>query len=67
MKRFENLSHTADAKFKAFGKNDEEKFTNAAIAMFNIILKTEEINEVKKHEITVSAKTIRGLLYDFFF
>ena len=43
IKRFEVMEHTADAKFKAFGKNDEEKFTNAAVAMFNIsdILITE--------------------------
>ena len=38
MKRFEYMEHTADAKFKAFGKTMNEKFENCAYGLFNIIV-----------------------------
>ena len=34
MKRFEEIPHTADWSFRAFGKNIAELFENAAFAMF---------------------------------
>ena len=34
MKRFEEIPHTADWSFRAFGKNVSELFENAAFAMF---------------------------------
>ncbi|MBR9676328.1 archease [Candidatus Woesearchaeota archaeon] len=64
-KRFEYLEHTADAKFKAYGKTDEERFENAALAMFNIVINTEKIREVEMHTLEIKAKNLRGLLYDF--
>lgn len=65
MKRYEYLSHTADAKFKAYGKTDEEKFENCALAMFGIITNPENVKETETHELELEAKTLRGLLYDF--
>jgi len=59
------LEHTADIKFKAFGSTDEEKFSNAAYAMFAAIANTERLKSVKEYEINISAKTIRSLIYDF--
>ena len=65
MKRYEYLEHTADAKFKAYGKSDEEKFENCALAMFGIIIEPEKVKEVKEYSIEIEAKSLRGLLYDF--
>jgi SHS2 domain-containing protein len=65
MKRYEYLSHTADAKFKAYGKTDEEKFENCALAMFGIITNPENVKETETHELELEAKSLRGLLYDF--
>ena len=41
--KYKYLDHTADAKFQAFGKSLEEAFENAALAAFNIIVKTEDV------------------------
>ena len=64
-KQFEYLPHTADAKFKAYGKTIEEKFTNAAYATFNIMLDPKKVKAVEKKEIELSAKKTESLLYDW--
>lgn len=64
-KRFEYFPHTADAKFRAYGKNIEEQFTNAAIATFNIMLDTNKVMPIAKKEIELSAKKMESLLYDW--
>jgi SHS2 domain-containing protein len=65
MKQFEYLSHTADAKFRAYGKNLEEKFRNAAYATFNIMLDPNKVAPLIKKEITLDAKKTESLLYDW--
>ena len=35
--KFKFLEHTADAKFQAFGKNLEETFANAALALTKLM------------------------------
>ena len=45
MVKFKFLEHTADAKFQAYGKNMEEAFSNAALAMFSIITDTKKIKK----------------------
>jgi SHS2 domain-containing protein len=65
MKQYVYQEHTAEAKFTAFGSSLEEAFINAALATSNIIIKTEEIKPVTKKQITVEAKHLKGLLYDF--
>ena len=64
-KQFEYLSHTADAKFRAYGKTIEEKFANAAYATFNIMLDPKKVKPLIKKEITLSAKKPESLLYDW--
>ncbi|MDP2909196.1 MAG: archease [Nanoarchaeota archaeon] len=61
--RYRFLKHTADAKFQAFGKNLEEAFSNAAIAMFQVIVKTEKIDKKITKKIGVKAKDKESLLY----
>ena len=53
MKQYEYLEHTAEAKFAAYGKTIEEAFSNAAIAMENIIVETEKIKPKIKKKITI--------------
>lgn len=65
MKQYEYLSHTAEAKFAAYGKTMEEAFSNAAIAMENIILETEKVTPKIKKKITIETKHKKALLYDF--
>jgi len=64
MKKFEFLEHTADIKFRAFGKSIEEVFENSALAMFNS-MSEEKIKQNKKAKIKVSGKDYESLLYNF--
>lgn len=65
MKPYEYLPHTAEAKFAAYGKSMEEAFSNAALAMENIITDTEKIKPNIKKKIVIETKQLAALLYDF--
>lgn len=65
LKKYEYLPHTADAKFQAFGKNLEEAFHNAALALANITYESEAIKPKQRHEITIEADSVRELLILF--
>ena len=65
MKKFKYLEHTADAKFKAYGKTIEEAFSNAALAVFNIMVDTEKVEPKIKKEIKITGKNKETLLFDF--
>ena len=61
--KYKFLKHTADAKFQAFGKNLEEAFSNAATAMFEIIIKTNKIEKKITKKIILKARDKESLLY----
>lgn len=63
--RYEYLSHTAEAKFAAYGKTLEEAFCSAALALENIMVKTATVKVVNKKLFSVKAKNVQALLYDF--
>lgn len=65
MQKYRFLEHTADAKFRAFGKTTEEAFSNAALAMFSIMAKTEKIKAEIEKEIIVKGDDLKSLLYGF--
>ena len=65
MEQYKILDHTADAKFQAFGKDLNEVFTNAALAMFSILKDPKEIKAVKKFEFEIDSEDLQSLLYDF--
>lgn len=65
MKPYEYLPHTAEAKFAAYGKSMEEAFSNAALAMENIMTDTEKIKPNIKKKIVIETKQLPALLYDF--
>ena len=48
MKKFEYFDATADIGFKAYGKNMNEAFENAGLAIFNIISNTNDINPTRE-------------------
>jgi len=65
MKQFEFLEHTGDTKFKAFGKNLEESFSNAALAMFSIMVDYTKVRPKLKHKIKIKGSDLKSLLYNW--
>ena len=65
MEKFKFFEHTADAKFQAYGKSLGEAFSNAALAMFSVIIDTNKVNGTIKKDIECSSKDLKALLYDF--
>jgi len=63
--KFKFLSHTADLKFRAYGKNLNEAFENAGLAFFESITNTKKVEPSNKKEIKISAQDKESLLYDF--
>jgi SHS2 domain-containing protein len=62
--KYKFLPHTADAKFRAYGKNIEEAFKNAAYAMVSVITDDKIKAKVKK-KISIKSEDEKALLYDF--
>jgi len=63
--KYKFLEHTADAKFQAFGKSLEEAFSNAALAMFSIMIEPSKVKNKIKKEFEVTGKDKKSLLYKF--
>ncbi len=64
-KRYEYLEHTADAQFLAYGKNLEEVFENAALAMFNVMIDTTKVSEEMVEQVTLDSPDLESLLIDW--
>jgi SHS2 domain-containing protein len=62
--KFEYLEHTADVKFRAFGKTLGEAFENSALAMFDVMFSGKVAGKIKK-KIKVSGEDNESLLYNF--
>jgi len=65
MERYTFLSHTADAKFQAFGKTLEEAFSNAALALSSLMWDWEQIEKRKEYPIEVKGNDLLQLLNKF--
>lgn len=65
MKKFEYFDVTADIGFYAFGKNLNEAFENAGLAMFNIISNTDNIGQDKLITFEITSEDEVSLLYDY--
>ncbi|MBI2550597.1 archease [Candidatus Woesearchaeota archaeon] len=65
MKKYEYLPHTADVKFRAYGKTLEEAFANAAIAMFNVMVDTTKVEGKVTKKITAEGMDLPSLLQNF--
>ena len=65
MKSYEYFEATADVGLKAYGKNLNEAFENAGLAIFNIISDTSNIDALKEIEFEVTSEDEVSLLYDY--
>jgi len=64
-KGFEYLDHTADVYIKAYGKDLNEAFENAARAMFNIMTDIEKISPKIVREMNIKENDLEALLYSW--
>jgi|SRR3989338_3431905 len=65
MKKFEFLEHTADIKFKVYGKNINQVFEHCTLAFSTYISRERKIKSKIKKEITIEADNHEQLLYKF--
>ncbi len=63
--KFKFLEHTADVKFKAFGKTIEDAFVNAGYALKETIVNDMKIKEKQKKKIKVDGIDKQSLLQQF--
>jgi SHS2 domain-containing protein len=63
--KYEFLSHTADIKFQAFGKDYSELFSNCAYAMTSVLIEPKLVKPNHTHVIEIEGESIQRLLYDF--
>jgi SHS2 domain-containing protein len=65
MKKYEFLEHTADAKYRAFGKTMGAAFANAALAMASLMYDPGLIAASHIEEIKAEGNDREQLLYNF--
>ncbi|MFH1126158.1 MAG: archease [Candidatus Altiarchaeota archaeon] len=65
MKEFEFLEHTADLKFRSFGRSLNEAFANAGKAIFSAMTKLSTVELTMSKKITLEAENLEMLLHDF--
>lgn len=65
MKSYEYFEATADIGFKAYGKDLNEAFENAGLAMFNIITDTCDVKPENEISFEISSEDYVSLLYDY--
>ena len=63
--KYEFLEHKADAKFRAFGKTDEKKFENAALAMVSLMYDYKKVKGKVTKKIKIEGGDHKSLLYNF--
>ena len=65
MKSYEYFEATADIGLKVYGKDMNEAFENAVLAIFNIISDTSGIDALREIEFEVTSEDEVSLLYDY--
>jgi SHS2 domain-containing protein len=66
MKKFEFLDiTTADACFRSYGKDLNELFINSALAMFEVMVNTKQIEPKIKREVKIKTNDLQGLLFEW--
>jgi SHS2 domain-containing protein len=65
LKKFRFLEHTADIKFKVWGKTIEKIFENSALALCEFLSKGQPIKDKVKKKFRIVGKTYDELLYKF--
>jgi len=65
MKKFEWVEHPSDIGFKAYGKDLEEAFENAALALFEVMVDTSKVEPKSETVVELEAEDEGALLYDW--
>ena len=65
MRKYEFLEHTADIKFRVYGKTINEIFENAALAFSELVSRGVKIKSRKKKKIKVNGEDRESLLHNF--
>jgi len=65
MEKYKFFEHTADMKFQAYGTSLEEAFSNAALALTDVIVEVREVEQIIRKEITIESEDKKSLLYDY--
>ena len=63
--KYEFLEHTADIKFRAYGKTLDEAFENSVLAISEYLSRGEKISSKKGKSITIHGTDLENLLYNF--
>ncbi len=56
---------TADVAFEAYGKDLNELFANSALAMFEVMVNTQQIEPKVERKVEVKANDLEGLLFEW--
>lgn len=64
MKKFEFIEHTADIKFKAYGKTLKEVFENSVLAVSSVLVDNKKINPTKIKRIILKGNDNENFLYE---
>lgn len=62
---FEYLEHTADIKFRAYGKTAEEMLSNAAAALFSCMVRPNTIAVKETWRVELQAEDLEDLAYQW--
>ena len=65
MKNYEIFEHTADIGIRAYGKDLNEAFENAAMGMFDIITDLKKVKLVGEYKILLESLDVEQLLIDW--
>ena len=66
MKKFKFIDiTTADVAFLAYGKDLNELFENAALAMFEVMVNTKQVEQKVKREIKVKGNDLISLMFNW--
>ena len=66
MERFKFVDiTTADVAFVAYGKNLNELFSNAALAMFEVMINTKQIKPKIKKDVVAKGTDLQSLLFNW--
>ena len=63
--KYKFLEHTGEAMFEAYGKNLEELFVNAGLAMLDLMVGKSKVEPKIKREFKLESDKVDLLLYDF--
>ncbi|BAB65390.1 archease [Sulfurisphaera tokodaii] len=63
MQKFEFFEHTADIGIRAYGRNLNEAFENAAVAVFEVMTDTSKVEPKEMREVKIDGYDLENLLY----